>query len=337
MKSTSFQHCADPVRRRLLQAAAGAGLSGLLPASVLAATADNWPNRPISYIVPFAPGGLTDVAARAVAKALADAHSWNIVVENRAGGSANIGAAHVARSAPDGYTWLAITLTHVANATLFEGRAGYDLLTELVPVAGLAASSMMVVVNAKSDIRSMDDLNKAVQAGNLNAGSSGNGSPPHLTLALYESLTGAKLTHIPYKGGSPSLTDLMGGHLDVIFSNYPEALPHVKSGALRALAVTTTQRSSDLPDVPTVAEAGMPELIVENLTGVLAPASTPDAVVQQVGNAIAAQVDTPAMRQSMTQLGFIPQPRNPAEFKQHLESEVSRWRDIIKTAGISVT
>lgn len=335
MKPHSFFPSIDPRRRQLLQAAGLAGLSTLLPASVLAA-ATNWPQRPISYVVPFAPGGLTDVAARTVGKTLGTSHGWNIVVENRAGGNANIGAAHVARSTPDGYTWLAITLTHVANATLFKGRSGYDLLQDLTPVAGLAASSMMVVVRSDSSIKSMEDLDKATKARTLNAGSSGNGSPPHLTLALYQSLTGNKLTHIPYKGGNPSLTDLMGGHLDVIFANYPEALPHVKSGSLRALAVTTRERSPDVPDVPTVAEAGIPELIVENLTGVMAPANTPDAIIQQIGNAIVEQMDTPEMRQSMTKLGFIPQPRKPDEFKKHLENEVGRWRQVIESAGIAV-
>ncbi|RTZ41716.1 tripartite tricarboxylate transporter substrate binding protein [Candidimonas sp. SYP-B2681] len=337
MKDITSRPCADPVRRRLLQVAGAAGLTSLVPAAALAATPDTWPGRPINYVVPFAPGGLTDVAARTVAKTLSDAHGWNIVIENKSGGSANIGAAYVARAVPDGHTWLAITLTHASNATLFAGRAGYDLLKDLVPVAGLAASSMMVVVNAKSPIRSIADLNKIAKERSLNAGSSGNGTPPHLTLALYQKLTGNTLIHIPYKGGTPSMTDLMGGHLDVIFSNYPESLPHVKSGALRALAVTTTKRSPDLPDVPTVAEAGLPELIVENMTGVLATAGTPDAIVQKIGKAIVAQVGTPAMRQSMINMGFIPQPRGPAEFKQHLESEVKRWHDIIKSAGITVT
>jgi tripartite-type tricarboxylate transporter receptor subunit TctC len=152
MKDISSRPCADPVRRRLLQAAGAAGLSSMVPAAALAASTDNWPSRPINYVVPFAPGGLTDVAARTVARTLSEAHGWNIVIENKAGGSANIGAAYVARAVPDGYTWLAITLTHASNATLFEGRAGYDLLKDLVPVAGLAASSMMVVVNAKSPI-----------------------------------------------------------------------------------------------------------------------------------------------------------------------------------------
>src|SRR5690606_10563795 len=143
--------------------------------------------------------------------------------------------------------------------------------------------------------------------------------------------------HIPYKGGTPSLTDLMGGHLDVIFSNYPESLAHVKSGALRALAITTSRRSPDLPDVPTVAETGLPDLIVENMTGVLAPAGTPPETVKKISAAIVEQVKKPAMSESMVKLGFIPQPRDSSEFAKHLDSEVKRWREIIKTAGISVT
>src|SRR5690606_11829426 len=178
--------------------------------------------------------------------------------------------------------------------------------------------TMLVVVNAKSDIKSMDDLLKAAQSGKLTAGSSGNGTPPHLTLALYQKLTGTKLMHIPYKGGAPSITDLMGGHVDVIFSNYPESLPHVQSGALRALATTTKERSPDLPDVPTVAEAGMPDLVVENFTGVLAPAGTPDAVAEEAGQAIAAEMRKPAMQQNLIKLGFIPRPRGPAEFGDYL-------------------
>lgn len=326
----------DASRRRILAMLGAGGLCAVSPLAFGAQSGGAWPERPINYIVPFPPGGLTDVAARQVGKALSDAEKWNVVVENRPGGSANIGASHVARAAGDGYTWLAITLTHVANVTLFEGKTGYDLMKDLTPIAGLASCGMMVVVNAKSPIKTLDDLTRAAKSGNLSAGSSGSGTPPHLALALYESLTGVSMTHAPYKGGAPSLVDLMGGHLDVIFSNYPESLPHVKSGALRALAVTAKARTPDLPDVPTVAEAGMPGLIVDNFTGVLAPANTPPQIVQQAGKAIVEQMSRPEMKQAMTQLGFTPQPRGPAEFRTYLDSEVVRWRKIIQDAKISV-
>src|SRR5690606_3856202 len=173
-------------------------------------------------------------------------------------------------------------------------------------------------------------------AGQLLAGSSRNGTPPHLTLALYQKLTGTSLLHVPYKGGAPSLTDLIGGQPDVVFSNHPASLPHVKGGALRALAVSTAERSPDLPDVPTVAEAGMPDLVVENFTGVLAPAGMPDALVQRIGGAIEKQVSQPAMQQALQRLGFVPRPRGPAAFKQYLDSEVDRWGKIIREANIQV-
>ncbi|WMD23777.1 tripartite tricarboxylate transporter substrate binding protein [Achromobacter seleniivolatilans] len=323
-------------RRRLLGALGAAGLCTLGPWQQALAQKDSWPARPINYVVPFPPGGLTDVAARQVGRALSESERWNVVVENKPGGSANIGAAHVSHAAPDGYTWLAITLSHAANATLFAGKAGYDLTRDLTPLAGLASSPIMVVVNAKSPIKSMADLARAANSKALAAGSSGNGTPPHLTLALYQKLTGVPLMHVPYKGGAPSLTDLIGGHLDVVFSNYPESLSHVKNGSLRALAITTRERTPDLPDVPTVAQAGLPDLIVENFTGVLAPAGTPPELVQRIGGAIVKQMSQPAMKQALLQLGFVPQPRGPEAFGAYLQSEVERWAKIIRDANIQV-
>jgi len=328
-------HAPVQLQRRKALGLLGAGTLAMAAAPFgRACAAEDWPQRPISYVVPFPAGGLTDVAARQVGKALSTSEGWNIVVENRPGGNANIGAAYVARAEPDGHTWLAITLSHAANATLFAGKAGYDLLEDLVPLAGIASSPIMVVVNAKSDIRNMDDLARAAKARSLAAGSSGNGTPPHLALALYQSLTGAEMLHVPYKGGAPSLTDLIGGQIDVVFSNYPESLPHVKGGALRALAITSQARSADLPDVPTVAEVGLPGLVVDNFTGVLAPAGTPPERVERIGRAIVEQVGQPAMRDSLAQLGFVAQPRGPAEFKQYLGEEVERWSRIIRQANI---
>ncbi|MGN6579185.1 MAG: Bug family tripartite tricarboxylate transporter substrate binding protein [Bordetella sp.] len=328
-----FHAYVDIGRRRLLHAAGAASLLGSLPLKSALAQ-DAWPASPINYVVPFAPGGLTDVAARMVSKALGADKSWNLIVQNKPGGNANIGAAFVARARPDCYTWLAITMTHAANATLFKD-SGYDLLKDLAPLAGLAASPMMVVVNAKSPIKTMADLLKAAKGKRqLTAGSSGNGTPPHLTLALYEKLTGTKLTHVPYTGGAPSLTDLIGGQIDVVFSNYPESLAHVKSGALRALAITTHARSPDVPDVPTVAEAGIPDLIVENFTGIMVPAGTPANVVQQASAAVLAELKKPDMQRTLVHLGFVPQPRGPAEFGKYLATEVQLWRKVIQESGI---
>jgi len=334
-----FEHHSDApamAQRRRVLGALGAGTLAAMAAPFGRALAADWPPHPINYVVPFSAGGLTDVAARQVSKALSTAENWNIVIENKPGGSANIGASYVARSTPDGLTWLAITLSHAANATLFAGKAGYDLMKDLTPLAGIASSPMMVVVNAKSDIKSMDDLARAAKSGSLAAGSSGNGTPPHLTLELYQSLTGAKLLHVPYKGGAPSLTDLIGGQIDVVFSNYPESLPHVKSGVLRALALSGKARSPELPDVPTVAEVGLPDLIVENFTGVLGPAGIPADIVERIGGAIVGQVQQPDMQASLAKLGFVAQPRGPAEFKEYLGSEVKRWAKIIRDANIQV-
>ena len=336
-QDSNLDSTGEPVsmQRRATLAAFGVGaLATLLPHGRALAQSGTWPEKPINYVVPFPPGGLTDVAARQVAKALTTADNWNVVVENKPGGSANIGAAYVARAQPDGYTWLAITMSHAANATLFAGKAGYDLLKDLTPLAGIASSAMMVVVNAKSPIKTMEELTAAAKAKSLSAGSSGNGTPPHLTMALYQRLTGTKLLHVPYKGGAPSLTDLIGGQLDVVFSNYPESLAHVKSGALRALAVTGRERSPDLPDVPTVSEVGLKDLVVENFTGVMGPARMPAELVDRIGNAIVAQVSQPAMKKQLAQLGFTAQPRGPAAFKTYLSSEVERWSKIIKEADI---
>jgi tripartite-type tricarboxylate transporter receptor subunit TctC len=342
MKRVSTDLPVSPARRSTLGAlgtlGAAAGLGLITPFSKALAQGDKWPVKPINYVVPFPPGGLTDVAARQVAKAVTSAEGWNVVVENKPGGSANIGAAYVSRAEPDGCTWLAITMTHAVNVTLFAGKTGYDLMKDLVPLASLASSSMMIVVPAKSDIKTLDDLTRAAKAkpDGLSAGSSGNGTPPHLTLALYQQLTGTKLLHVPYKGGAPSLTDLIGGQLDVIFSNYPESLSMVKSGQLRALAVSTKERSPDLPNVPTVAEAGLPDLIVENFTGVMAPAGTDPKRVELIGKAIEKQISRPEMQKSLVQLGFIPRPRGPEEFKKYLAGEVARWAKTIHDANIQV-
>jgi tripartite-type tricarboxylate transporter receptor subunit TctC len=229
---------------------------------------------------------------------------------------------------------LAITLTHAANVTLFKGKAGFDFQRDLKPVALLAGSPMLVVVPVASPIKDMPDLIAQARARRLNAGSSGNGSPPHLTMALFADLTGTELQHIPYKGGAPSMTDLIGGQLDLIFSNMPESIAHVKSGKLRALAIASRDRHPLVPEVPTTAEAGLPALLVENWTAAMLPASTPEAIVARYGAEIVAIMGGAEINERARTQGFRVDARGPREFAAFLVDEIERWGRIISAARI---
>ncbi len=288
----------------------------------------------IKYVVPFAPGGLTDMMARTVGQKLAEAWGVSVVVENKAGGNAQIGAEQVAKSAGDGGTLLAITLTHAANVSLFP-NAPYSLTKDLRPVALLAGSPMLVVVPANSPIKDFRQLQATARSSALNGGSSGSGTPPHLTLALFNDINKSNISHIPYKGGAPSITDLIGGQLDVIFSNFPESIAHVKGGKLRALAICSPQRHPMLPDVPTTTEAGMPALLVENWTAAMAPASTPDAVVDKLAAEMLRIAASADVEERARQQGFVLTPKGPKDFALFLKNEIDLWARIIKGAGIT--
>ncbi len=318
------------IRRRNLIAATA------LLALAFPAVAQDYPKpgSTIRYVVPFPPGGLTDVMARLVGQQLGERWKVNVVVDNKAGAGGMIGAAEVAKAAPDGYTLLAITMTHAVNATLFKGKAPYDFQKDLKPVALLAGSPMLVVVPAASPIKDFKDLMAQSKARTLNAGSSGNGTPPHLTLALFNQLNGSSIQHVPYKGGAPSMTDLIGGQLDVVFSNFPESIAHVKGGKLRALAIASAQRHPLVPDVPTTAEAGMAGLAVENWTAIMAPAGTPDAIVEKIGAEVVKIMATPDIQERAKTQGFRVDARGPREFAPFVQSEVERWARIIDAAKI---
>ena len=293
------------------------------------------PGATLRYVVPFPPGGLTDVMARQVGQQLAERWKVNVVIDNKPGGGGQIGAAEVARAAGDGQTLLAITMTHAANVTLFKGRAGFDFQKDLRPVALLAGSPMLVVVPAASAIKDFKDLVQRARVGKLNAGSSGNGTPPHLTLALFNDLQKTDIQHVPYKGGAPAITDLIGGQLDVIFSNFPESVAHVKSGKLRALAIASSTRHPLLPDVPTTAEAGVPQLMVENWTAIMAPAGTPEPVVAKLAAEVLKIMAAPDMEERARTQGFRVDARGPQAFGKFLGDEVERWQLIIAAARIT--
>lgn len=318
-------------------AVATAGTGTAWPLATLAQADYPKAGSTLRYVVPFPPGGLTDVMARLVGQQLGQRWGITAVIDNKPGNGGQIGADVVAKAAGDGYTLLAITLTHAANVTLFKGRAPYDFQRDLRPVALLAGSPMLVVVPAASPLQDMRGLVAAARAGKLNAGSSGNGTPPHLTLALFNELNGVEIQHIPYKGGAPSMTDLIGGQLDVIFSNLPESIAHVKSGKLRALAIASSARHALLPDTPTTTEAGMPDLAVENWTAVMAPAATPDAVVARLGSEMLAIMASPDITERARTQGFRVDARGPRALGLFLKDEIERWGRTITVARISAS
>ena len=321
------------ITRRMLLASALA-LAAVAPVVNAQATDYLKKGSVLRYVVPFPPGGLTDVMARLVGQQLGERLNVTVVVENRPGAGAMIGAEQVSRATPDGNTLLAITMTHSVHATLLRDRSRFDITKDLKPVALLASTPILVVVPANSSIHTLDDLAKAAKTKALNAGSSGVGTPSHLSLALFNQLNGTKILHIPYSGGSPSLTDLMGGQLDVIFSNYAESLPYVQSGKLRAIAIASAERNPQLPNVPTSSEAGMPKLNVEQWTAVMLPSGTPDAVVQRLGKELVNIMAVPAVAEKTRSLGFRVDARGPAEFATFWGDEVARWRAVIEAAGI---
>jgi tripartite-type tricarboxylate transporter receptor subunit TctC len=310
-------------RRSTLHAIASAAAASLLPSFSFAQEAAPYPSKPIRYIVPFPPGGLTDVMARLIAQNTGIAMKQSVLVDNRAGASANLGADLAAKSNPDGYTWLAITLAHAVNQSLFTNHP-YSLEKDL----------LVLVVNDSNPAKTLAEFLVQARSKRLNAGSSGNGTPPHLGLELLALDAKIEVSHIPYKGGAPSLNDLLGSQLDFIVSNLPECLPYVKAGKLRALAVTSAKRHPLLPDVPTFSESGMPRVELENWTGLMMPAGTPKAIIDKVATEAITSVKSKEISARVASLGFTPTGMGPAEFGEVIKKDVARWREIVKSRNI---
>ena len=320
-------------RRFALHAIASAAAVSLVPSLSFAQDISAYPAKPIRYIVPFPPGGLTDVMARLIALNAGMALKQSILVDNRAGASANLGADLAAKSTPDGYTWLAITLAHAVNQSLFSNLP-YSLEKNLAPVAHLATSPLVLVVNESNPAKTLAEFLVQARARRLNAGSSGNGTPPHLGLELLALNAKIEVSHIPYKGGAPSLNDLLGSQLDFIVSNLPECSTYVKAGKLRALAVTSAKRHPLLPDVPTFAESGLPGVELENWTGLMMPAGTPKAIVEKVSAEVIKSVKSREITDRVAAMGFTPTGLGPAEFGELIKKDVARWREIVKARNI---
>jgi tripartite-type tricarboxylate transporter receptor subunit TctC len=322
-------------RRRIVVGSAAAGAT-LLGGPFVARAQSEWPTPggTLRYVVPFAAGGLTDVLARLVAQRLAENWKVNVLVDNRAGANAQLGADFVAKGPSDGSQILAITQSHAVNVSLFP-NAPFSFTRDLRPLALLADSAMLVVVPANSTIRDFKQLVTVSKTKALNASSAGSGSGPHLTLELFNDLNGSKIQHVPYKGGAPSITDLIAGHVDVSFSNLPNSLSFVKDGRLRALAVCSMTRHPDVPEVPTAREAGMPDLVVENWTAVMAPAKTPDAIAERYSRELVKIMNTPDIADKAAQRGYRVNAKGADEFGPYLKSEIERWGRVVRTAKIT--
>jgi tripartite-type tricarboxylate transporter receptor subunit TctC len=301
------------------------------------AQSGGFPERPVRYIVPFPPAGLTDIMARLVAQRLSDTWSRPVLIENRAGGNALIGADAAAKSPPDGHTLLAITMTHTVNVSLFP-NAPYNLMQDFAPISVLGSLPLVVCVNANNPARTLADLMEQARSRTLNGGSSGNGSPPHLGLELFRraSRAGGNITHVPYRGGAPSVTDLAGGTLDVLVSNLPECLGQIQGGRLRGLATTGTERHRLLPDVPTVAEAGAPNMTMTNWTAVLTNAAVPPAAFAEISRATQLAIQHEETRRRAQDGGFDVLGWDPDRSKAFMTEEVARWSQLVREANIRV-
>ncbi|MDO9708022.1 Bug family tripartite tricarboxylate transporter substrate binding protein [Paracraurococcus lichenis] len=300
------------------------------------ARAQDYPERTVRLIVPFTPAGQTDIISRLVAQRLQQDWGKPVVVENRPGANAQLGADAVAKAAPDGHTLLAITLTHAVNTSLFP-HASYDFLRDLQTLTLLGSLPLVVVVRAGAPWEDLPALVAAVRGGaRLNVGSSGSGSPPHLGLELFRRATGAaeRLTHVPYRGGAPSVTDLVAGNLDLLVSNLPECIGQVQAGRLRALAVTADARHPLLPEVPTATEAGLPQLRITSWTAIQAPSGLPEPLAGRIAAAIRQTLTDPGLRGRAAELGFDLVGLDLAASRRFVAAEVTRYAQLVAEAGI---
>lgn len=297
-----------------------------------------YPDKPIKLIVPYPPGGATDVIGRILAKNLSDSLGQQVVVDNRGGAGGNIGAEAVAKANPDGYTLLMGAVTsHSTMATLQKGKLRYDLLKDFAPVMIVGSVPLVVVVNPNVPVRTLKGLVEYAKANpdKMNYASSGAGAPQRMGAEIFQREAGLKITHVPYKGSGPAMTDLVAGQVNLMVETVPAALPFINSGQLRPLAVTTAKRISMLPDVPTTAESGMPSIEVSSTFGVLAPAGTPTAIIDQLNGAIAKLLVNPEVKEAFLKQGvYAAIPTKPKQSVELLAAEVKRWEKVINDADI---
>jgi tripartite-type tricarboxylate transporter receptor subunit TctC len=301
-----------------------------------AQAADPWPNHPITFVSPYAPGGTTDVLARLLQAKLKDKLGQPIVVENRAGAGGNIGTAYVAKAKPDGYTFLVASSGPIVISGTLYSKLPYDPDKDFTDVSPLANTSFVVVVNPKSGLNTIQDVIARGKTGNLNFGSAGSGTPQHIIGEMFGQAAGIKMQHIPYKGSGPEVTDLVAGQIPLAFENPLVVVPQVKAGSLKVLAVTGAKRSAALPDVPTLAETGVPGIDAQPWYGLLAPAGLPKAITDRMNKEVQAVLAEPDVKAQLAGLGVEPMVMTPAQFQTFVSKDIKVWSQAVKASGATV-
>ncbi|HET7731125.1 MAG TPA: tripartite tricarboxylate transporter substrate binding protein [Usitatibacter sp.] len=323
-------------KRHTLLAAAACAFAAALPQLALAQAAP-FPSKAIKIIVPFGPGGFTDVAARILQKELAPAIGQPIIIENKPGAGSTIGTSEVAKVAPDGYTLVMISTTHVISPHLYKTMP-YDPIRDFTPVMKLAEGPYVLVTHPSLPVKNVRELIALAKSkpDTVDYASSGNGSAQHLVGALFVSMAGAPLSHVPYKGSNQAMNDVLGGQVKVSFVGVPNALPNLGNGKLRALAVSTRKRYAELPDVPTLEEAGVPGYDATIWLGLLAPPGTPRDVVQKLNATVTRILSTPEAKKLMASAGVDVATSSPEEFGALMQKELDRWGQVVRQTGAQV-
>jgi tripartite-type tricarboxylate transporter receptor subunit TctC len=313
-----------------------AGLTlALVGAAAAQDAAKDYPNKPVRLIIPFPPGGSNDVVGRLIATHLSERLGKQVVVDNRGAGAGGVAGSEVASHAPhDGYTLLIISLAHAVNPWLY--KLPYDPIKSFIPVAILASGPNVLVVNPGLPVNSVGELLAMAKEkpGQLQYASAGVGSFQHLGGELFKLMAGVNILHVPFKGGGPAMIDVIGGHTKVMFSSLVQTTPHIKSGKLRALGIGGLQRNAVLPDVPTVSESGVPNYEAVNWWGLVAPAGTPQAIVERLHKAVAEVQDSPEVQKQFANEGASVVKMSTAEFGQHMVKEMNKWERVVKEGGI---
>ena len=309
----------------------GLGLTAAGPAA-----AADYPTRPVHWIVPYPPGGTTDILARLLGQYLSDNLGQQFIIENKPGGGNNIGTEAVVNAAPDGYTMLLVNPANGINATLYK-RLNFDLLRDIAPVAGITRVPNVMEVNPKFPAKTVAEFIAYGKAnpGKINMASSGNGTSVHMSGEMFMAMTGIKMTHVPYRGAGPALTDMIAGTVDVLFDNMPSSIEHIKAGTLRAIAVTTEKRSTALPDVPTVADT-VPGYEASAWFGIGMPKGTPPDVIEKLNKTVNAALADPKFIARLADLGGAPMPGTPADFGKVMADETAKWKKVVEFSGASI-